>query len=748
MRVLLVDNHDSYTYNLFQLIAGVLGTEPVVVANDDPRWAELDPAAFDAAVVSPGPGRPQHARDLGRVPQVLADPRLPVLGVCLGHQAIAYFADEPVHSAPVPRHGHLSPIRHTGTGLFAGIPQGFTAVRYHSLAVPDPLQDPLTDVLTATAWAEDDVVMGLEHRALPRWGVQFHPESVASEHGRDLVANFAALARDARSAAVRLSGARSVDEASETTGKGHPNQLTEIPPGRTDDTRIRFDLGKREAPVSETRAASYEPQPGEVRFRTLPAAVDTERAFAHLYAASPYAFWLDSSRVGGTARFSFLGNTDGPEGEVLTYRVGAGAVSVRRGGAPEERVPGTIFDALRRRVAARPHATAAGLPFDFVGGYVGFFGYELKADCGGQAAHRSSVPDAVWMRCTRFVAVDHVEGRTYAVAVGRDAAADEAWLDAVTRDLADLPPLPPVCPASASAGTVAADVELEELLERPREGYLTDVKECLGHLVAGESYEICLTNRVRLPAPADDLAFYRRLRHHRPAPYAALLRLGGISVFSASPERFLRIDAEGTADSRPIKGTAPRADDPATDQRLAEELRTGAKTRAENLMIVDLLRNDLGRVCEVGSVGVPAFMYTESYATVHQLVSTVRGRLRPEVAAVDAVRACFPGGSMTGAPKLRTMEIIDDLESSARGVYSGALGYVSFGGTTDLSIVIRTAVRDGSELEIGAGGAIVLDSDPEDEYAEMLLKAAVPAAGLGAPGAPQLGGAVGDRDRG
>ncbi|ASU83976.1 aminodeoxychorismate synthase [Nocardiopsis gilva YIM 90087] len=743
MRVLLVDNHDSYTYNLFQLIAGVLGTEPVVVTNDDPRWAEIDPAAFDAAVVSPGPGRPQHARDLGRVPQVLADPRLPVLGVCLGHQAIAYFADEPVHSAPVPRHGHLSPIRHTGTGLFAGIPQGFTAVRYHSLAVPDPLQDPLTDLLTATAWAEDDVVMGLEHRSLPRWGVQFHPESVASEYGRGLIANFAALARDARSTSVRLSaegraaGSSGVAAMSETRRESAAGQVTEIPVGAPDTPIPVSEMGGSEAQMSETSVAGPQPQSGEVRFRTLSEAVDTERAFAHLFAASPYAFWLDSSRVGGTARFSFLGNADGPESEVLTYRVGEGTVSVAQDG-DEHHEPGTIFEALRRRVAVRPHGTAADLPFDFVGGYVGFFGYELKADCGGQAAHQSAVADAVWMRCTRFIAVDHVEGRTYVVSVG-DAAADDAWLDSVTRDLADLPPLPLLEAPSAASGSASAEIEWESRLERPREGYLTDVKECLGHLVAGESYEICLTNRVRLPAPADDLAFYRRLRRSRPAPYAALLRLGETSVFSASPERFLRIDAEGVADSRPIKGTAPRGADPAADQRLAEELRTGAKTRAENLMIVDLLRNDLGRVCEVGSVDVPAFMYTESYATVHQLVSTVRGRLRPDVAAVDAVRACFPGGSMTGAPKLRTMEIIDDLESSARGVYSGALGYVSFGGTTDLSIVIRTAVRSGTELEIGAGGAIVLDSDPEDEYAEMLLKAAVPAAGLR--------GAVGVHDR-
>jgi para-aminobenzoate synthetase len=452
--------------------------------------------------------------------------------------------------------------------------------------------------------------------------------------------------------------------------------------------------------------------------RRLDFLADPERAFVHIYRASPNAFWLDSSADGERGRFSFVGDSEGPLGAVVTYDVEAHQVRVEHRGGAE--VHGeSIFDYLGRELGRLRHLSA-GLPFDFDCGFAGYFGYELKADCGATEAHRAATPDAAFVFADRLVAFDRRERHTYLLALASPGA--EAWIEETSRRLATLPAL-----AEPELEPGAAGLHLRRSSQRYRE----EIEACRRYLTAGHSYEICLTNEVVAEGSPDPLELYRALRRVNPAPFAAYLRFGGLAVLSSSPERFLALDRDGRAEARPIKGTSHRGASAGEDARLAAALRSDGKNRAENVTIVDLLRNDLGRVCELGSVEVAELMRVETYETVHQLVSSVRGRLREGVGAAECIRACFPPGSMTGAPKLRTMEILDELEGEARGPYSGAIGYLGLGGGCDLGVAIRTIVLDGESVSIGAGGAIVVESDPEEEIAEMLLKAAAPAAALG-----------------
>jgi para-aminobenzoate synthetase len=695
---LLVDNYDSYTYNVFHLLASVSGEEPIVIHNDMVSWRALSRWDFDAIVLSPGPGHPGRWHDFGVCSDILRSSEIPVLGICLGHQGLGRVLSGMVGTAPCAMHGRLSRVQHLGSGLFAGIPQDFSVVRYHSLAVTGPI-GPQGRV---TAWTEDGVVMGIEHRHRPLWGVQFHPESIATEHGQAVVENFYALARHHR-------------------------------PARAFPT-IRSPTAPRRArrPPPRPRGGGGAPR---LSVRTVAGAAPTEPLFERLFGDASHAFWLDSADAPSRlAQCSYMGTSAGAERCVLEYDVQTGRVT-RHDAAGTTVEEASIFEVLDRELAARAIAPPAGAARGLLAGFVGYLGYECKADCGSPNAHRSDVPDAVQLLATRVVAVDHVHELTHLLALGREGEGGEeeggaaCWLEeaeaAVRETLA--------APGGAAEGVDAAPADSSPVsfrCGRGREQYIADILRCQAELAAGESYEVCLTDQLSTAASPPPFALYRTLRRSNPAPFAAYLRLGELAVLSSSPERFLSVDRERRVQARPIKGTAPRAGDPRQDEALREELRRDEKTFAEHLMIVDLLRNDLGRVCELDSVRVPELMVVESYTTVHQLISTVTGTLEPQRTPVECVRACFPGGSMTGAPKLRTMGIIDDIERVARGVYSGAIGYFGLDGVVDLSIVIRTVVMRPGRTTIGAGGAIVMQSDPEEEFDELLLKARAPMAAI------------------
>ena len=767
--VLLVDCHDSYTYNLYQLLA-TLNCNVTVVPHDAapaPVRCRLLEDEYDGIVLGPGPGTPANALDAGMCLDLLREfPDLPIFGVCFGMQALAVANGGKVVQTD-PSHGSLSAVRTHAGGhpLFAGIPSGFKVVRYHSLAVEVAT---LPDCLQPLAWAGGGgagdgggggggVLMALAHRAKPHFGVQYHPESVCTTHGRALMQNFLDIVtrrRSLRNLEARVAG-----------GKG--------------------GAAKRPRLVGHAPEATRQTREVRLQFLHLPGAavaVPSEVLFCRLYdgdaGGEDSCFWLDSASLqGGKSRFSFMGGKGGGLWQHAVYWAGAEGGKgrnrslkvARADGATTVRRDTTIFDhihactaalALDREAAGvvpdsagteRSTPAKADLPFHFRGGFVGYFGYELAAECGCPTGRSSDRPDAEFFFVDRFIAFDHLEGDIYVVGLQEQAVehpwslgessagagpdSTREWMRGVLSTIEDLGGSWARGSERAPAPAFTYAIEVKQLSmaactavqAKPRhedERYVELVQACDRHLRAGDSYEICLTNSIEVrDVEVDPLAFYLTLRRQNPAPYAAYLKFGkgGQTICSCSPERFLRCQG-GVLEAKPIKGTAKRADDPEQDVKAAVNLSNSQKDRAENLMIVDLLRNDLGEVCEVGSVDVPQLMQIESFATVHQMVSTVVGQKRKDRSIVECIKAAFPPGSMTGAPKERTVKIISELEEAARGPYSGALGYIGLGDEFDLSVVIRTAVCSGSTVRIGAGGAITVKSDPAEELEEMKVK--------------------------
>ncbi|MEN6537666.1 MAG: aminodeoxychorismate synthase component I [Bryobacteraceae bacterium] len=683
MKTLLIDNYDSFTFNLFQLLAEVNGKLPTVIKNDEATWPELAEMDFDSIVISPGPGTPEKPQDFGVCSEVLRHSDRPVLGVCMGHQGLALAFGGSVVHAPEPVHGRVSPIYHDESPLYAGLPQGFTAVRYHSLMVGPELPE----CLLRTAWTTDGLIMGIRHATRPLWGVQFHPESACSEYGVRLLRNFRDIVTSC------------------------------LPPVPLRDSPSIVPVC---APV--TKAASHppaSPDRASVLWRALDILPEPEAVFTTLYGDSPFAFWLDSSSSppSDVSRFSYMGDAHGPHSEVVSYWASTRELSIAQPNKRTAPIDADVFDFLARRMEEK-QITTEELPFRFNCGYVGYIGYEVMAKPGPNSITGQVTPDATFIFADRLLVFDHYKRKTYLVCYEPYGSGNEAqkWFDDVERRLGPLISKRPDNVESCRLGTRSCH------LARPRSRYLEDVRDCLRKIRDGESYELCLTNKIRAYADIAALDFYRRLRRSNPAPFSAYFRFGSFSIACSSPERFLMVDEKGWAESRPIKGTIARGPSTVDDELQKNLLRTSVKDRSENLMIVDLVRNDLGRVCEPGTVTVHRLMDIETHATVHQMVSTIRGRLRGSNSSLDCIRAAFPGGSMTGAPKIRAMSILRDLEAEPRGIYSGTIGFLALNGSCDLNIAIRTALLAPRLLEIGIGGAVVSLSDPETEFNETLLK--------------------------
>lgn len=658
MKTLLIDNYDSFTYNLYQYLTEINGEETIVIRNDELSLNEIRKLNFDNIVISPGPGNPQKSEDFGICKDVINNFNVPILGVCLGHQGIgSIFGNKIIHAKEV-MHGRLSKIYHNNDELFFNIEQGFQAVRYHSLILEE-----VNNEMQKIAWCEDGTIMAIKHNSRPIYGVQFHPESIYTEYGKALISNFKNISQK----------------------------------------YINKDM-KYNIVVKKINELGSSPD-----------------IFISYYSQKKDAIWLDSNRIiDNFSRFSYMGCIDGPLSYKATYYCKNKKLIIKKANETIE-LEKSIFDFIEEEIKKYDiHSKKDNYPFEFLCGFAGFFGYEMKSDCGYAVTYHSKEPDAVFLFLDRIIVFDHLEKTMYFVSLVESNKTECAnqWFDELEKEVKFY--------KKQSLKKIVKN-ENEQIgfqyhFDRNYEQYLKDINLCFNKIYNGESYEICLTNTLYCDVKVNPLKYYMHLRDINPAPYACYMKYENTAVACASIERFLKISSEGIAETRPMKGTIKRSDNPIEDERLRKILEEDEKTFSENLMICDLCRNDLGTVCEIGSITLPALMSIETYATVHQMTSTIRGKLKKGVSSIDCIKKLFPGGSMTGAPKKRTMEIIENLEKKARGIYSGAIGYISLDGAVDLNIVIRTAVIHKEQVEIGVGGAIIAMSDPIDEYEEIVLK--------------------------
>ncbi len=436
-----------------------------------------------------------------------------------------------------------------------------------------------------------------------------------------------------------------------------------------------------------------------------------EQAFAAL-SGEPGLVWLDSAAPGDArSRHSYLCARP-------FRRIEASGGKVTINGAP---VTGDPFAVLEAELA-HWRIMAGAAPVPFAGGAVGVLGYGL-----GRVLERLPA------RHPERLGVPDMSVGFYDVVIGFDLQAEQCWL--LSSGFPETGPgraARAVARADAVQGLLATartepacwDGTVTWRLELDRGGYERMVLRVLDYIRAGDVFQANVTMRAlaRRPEEASAGMLYKRLRATSPSPFGAFIDCGSFALLSASPEQFLRLESTGQIETRPIKGTSPRSNDPAADRALRAALEVSAKDRAENLMIVDLMRNDIGRVAIQGSVAVPSLCEVESFTSVHHLVSKVTARLQSGLGPVDLLRATFPGGSVTGAPKIRAMEIIDTVEAAARGPYCGSVAWIGFDGAMDSSIVIRSVVATPDWLVAQAGGGIVADSDPAAEYDEMRLK--------------------------
>ena len=661
--IFLLDNYDSFTYNLYQYF-GELGEDIIVKRQDACTLKDIEEMHPDLIVISPGPCTPSDSPlSLAVIEHFMG--QIPILGVCLGHQAIGQFFGGKVIRANRPIHGKTVPIRHDQQGVFSDLVNPLEVTRYHSLILE---RSTLPEDLIITAEAADGEIMGVRHVTLPIEGIQFHPEAILTQSGHQLLKN-------------------AIQNAKMWHIQNSPSPW------------IVKSVSVSVPPYLLVQAFKEEPSP----------------------------FFLDSGNdykeLGG---YSYMGSS--PFLEATAYSNQLELYWPNR--SHREVIPlekSECFDFLNK---AHSKYQVLNSPFPFSGGAVGFLSYDLKNEI---ESLPNSAENDLKLPLWRFawydgiVIYDHSRRNYWITACGIDedgtchADLAHARIEHLEQILFSFVP-----EQFSELETFDNQSTQPQSIIEPsvsHQQYLIDLKRVIDYIYAGDIYQANLTQRFSVAWKGDAWELYSQLHRQNPSPFAAFLPYSDFQVLCSSPERFIRIQQDGIIETRPIKGTRPRGDSPSEDRLQAEELQNSPKDRAELTMIIDLERNDLGRICEFGTVKVRDLIALEKYPTVWHLASTITGQLLEGLKPSDILQAVFPGGSITGAPKIRAMEIIEELEPHKRGLYTGSIGYMGFDGAWDLNIVIRTIFLKDGKAYVHVGGGIVADSLPESEYYETLDKA-------------------------
>ena len=744
LNILLIDHYDSYTYNILQLITNCNDNiVPWVVHNNKLQLTDvlhlIQSHHINCIVLGPGPGNVSDISTLGVTSDIINSiTNIPIFGICLGLQAVVYSrGGKVIHSISGPKHGELSSITHSKTSLlYYNIPNTFNVIRYNSLTAD---YNTLPSTLSVIAVCNDDNTIQAvqDNTGLPIYAVQYHPESICSEYGQQLMSNFVGIAKQ------NLINNKIVQQQC--------NQ----------DCLSKYNTANTFIPLLQAPCQHISSVSKTLRLhhKRIEHNVDTDQVYTYLYSdkqSHHTSYWLDSSKLDGTrqTRFSYIGDINGHNSFTLTYQLHNHMASiVQHNKCIKQWHTDDIFNDVQSLIDQHKHVLPDDikLPFDYQCGFAGYISYEMHQTTLPhshihQQAHKqhepaervhavhNDYPDALFIFSDRLLVHDNDELCWYALTLidSQLHTSNDDWLHTIDHMFNKAQQY--IYPLH---NNVHQPINIHCDWRFNSTQYKQLIQNCLQQLIDGNSYELCLTNHITNKCNIDPLQLYINLRTINPAPYASYFNidlsslpnstLNQLSICSSSPERFVQVTGSGEellCECKPIKGTISRGITVESDKSNIQHLQSSAKDYSENLMIVDLIRNDLLHICHHNTVHVHKLMHIETFATVHQLVSTIRGKLFSNKTSLDCVRSLFPPGSMTGAPKISSVDILAQLEQDKRGIYSGCIGYWSLNSTCDTSVVIRTIIlTDGCNISIGVGGAITHQSIIDDEYNETVLKA-------------------------